>query len=50
MGECAKSLGPDDPEVAEIAKVDLGEDSVEDITEKMATETCYDCLAAHVAV
>lgn len=49
MTESAERLGPDHAKVSDAAKVDLGEDSVEDITEEMHAHAGHDSLTTLVA-
>jgi len=49
MRECAKSLRPDHTEVSNTSKIDLGKDSIEDVSEQVEAHSRHHRLSTRVA-
>lgn len=49
MRKCSKCLSPDNTKVSNASKAELGEDTVEDVTEKVHAETEHNSLSSTVA-
>ena len=49
MGEGAEDLGPDNTKVSDISVGNLGEDSVENVTDNVARQSDHDRVTSAVA-
>jgi len=50
VGECAEGLSPDNTEVTDLLAFELGESTVEDVADHMASKTGDDGFTTEIAV